>query len=112
MSILIFLILYYLLLCFSLSRLFPILGMEAKTAWIPGKNFGAWSEAVGRSPHYAWWLLFPIVNLFIYANLAIETVRSFGQFKFVHSVLAVIGAPFFFIWIVKNRANAFKGPSY
>jgi len=112
MSILIFLIVYYVLLSYSFTQILPLMGKDGKVGWIPGKNFGAWSEAVGRSPHYAWWLLFPIVNLFIYANLAIETVRSFGQFKFVHSVLAVIGAPFFFIWIVKNRANAFKGPSY
>lgn len=112
MSILLFLIIYYILLSYALSKLFPILGIKGKVGWIPGKNFGAWAKAVGRSPNYAWWLLFPIVNIFIYSYLAIEMVRSFGQLKFVHSVLAVIGAPFFFLWIVKNRANAFKGPSY
>lgn len=112
MSILIFLIVYYILLSFALSKLFPLLDIDATTGWVPGKNFGAWAQAVGRSPHYAWWLLFPIVNIFIYANLALEMVRSFGQFKFIHSVLAVIGAPFYFLWIVKNRPNAFKGPAY
>jgi signal peptidase I len=111
MGLLIFLIAFYLLLSYSLTLLFPLIGIPAKKGWIPGVNFGAWAHAVGRSPHYAWWLLFPIVNLFIYANLAIEMVRSFDQLKFKHSFLAVIGSPIYFIWLAKNRPKAYRGPS-
>lgn len=103
MGILIFILISYLLLCFTLAPLFRRAGSDPKKAWIPGVNFGEWAHIVGRKRSYAWWLLFPIVNIFIYAILAIDMGRAFGRLSFWDSVLAVVYAPLAFFLI--DRQN-------
>ena len=103
MGILLFILISYLLLCFTLAPLFRRAGTDPKKAWIPGLNFGEWAHIIGRKRHYAWWLLFPIVNIFIYAGMAIDMVRAFGKLSFWDSVLAVIYAPLSFFLIDRNN---------
>lgn len=109
MSILIFLIVTYFLLCFSLTGIFRKAGIDPKKAWIPGTNFAAWAELVGHKKSHAWWWLFPIVNLFIYAGMAVDTVRSFGKMRFIDSLLAVVYAPLSFFKIGKDQSK-YQGP--
>ena len=78
MSILIFLILLYLLNSFTMMKLFEKAGIPANKALIPGVAAAEWCKMVGRKPVYALWLLFPVVNFFIYAGLCIDMIRSFG----------------------------------
>jgi len=112
MSILIFLIISYLLLCLSLYWLFPKLGIEAVKAWIPGVNFAEWCAAIGHKKTHALWLLFPIVNIFILAGMSVDLVRSFGKMKFWHSAISVIYPPAIFAMIAKDPTCQFIEPAY
>ncbi|MCB9285465.1 MAG: signal peptidase I [Lewinellaceae bacterium] len=111
MEIIIFLLISYLLLSVSLYFLFPKAGEAGWKGLIPGYNFAVWARLVGRSPHYAWWMLFPIVNLFIYAYLCIEMVRSFKKYSFLHSFMAVVYAPAFFFYLAFSKNETYDGPT-
>jgi len=110
MSILIFVLVSYILLSYSLTLIFPKAGVEAWKGWVPGLNFVEWCKIVGRKPSYALWLLFPIVNIFIYCGLAVDMARSFGRFSLKDAALAVIYAPALFFMIAKNTNDKYEGP--
>ena len=100
------------LLSISLYLLFPKANVEAINGLIPGKNFIEWAKIIGRP---TWWpllLLIPIVNIFIFAGMAVHLVRSFGNYKFKDSALAVIYAPAAFASIAKNEKSKYLGPNY
>jgi signal peptidase I len=109
-SILIFLILSYILLSISLYLLFPKAGVAAVKGLIPGVNFVEWCKLIGRKPSYALWLLFPIVNLFIFCGMAVDLVRSFNKLGFIHSAVAVIYAPAIFASIALNKKDKYVSP--
>jgi signal peptidase I len=109
-SILIFLIVSYILLSVSLYLLFPKAGVPAVKGLIPGVNFVEWCKLIGRKPSYALWLLFPVVNIFIYCGMAVDLVRSFNKLKFIHSAIAVIYAPAIFTAIALNKEDKYAGP--
>lgn len=111
MWLLIFLFLSYLLLSISLQKIFVKAGYNAKDALIPGKNFGIWAKIIGRTPAYAWWLLFPIVNIFIFCGMAVDLVQSFGKNSFFESALAVIYAPLAFFRIGNDEKSKYIGPN-
>ncbi len=110
MEVLIFLVLTYALVCVTLVPLFKKAGINAKSAFLPGLNFVEWSKIIGRKPLYALWLLFPVVNIFIYTGMAVDLVRSFGYYRFWHSVLAVVFAPAVFYLIGKDNQATYQGP--
>ncbi|MDX1943752.1 MAG: S26 family signal peptidase [Saprospiraceae bacterium] len=111
MSILIFLIISYILLSISLYFLFPKAGEAGWKGLVPGLNFVVWAKVVGRNPWHAAWMLFPIVNFFIYAGLAIDMVRSFRHYTFWESLLSVIATPFFFFYLAFNEKEKYDGPT-
>ena len=110
MSILIFLILSYIFLSISLYLLFPKAGVPAVKGLIPGVNFAEWCKLIGRKPSHALWLLFPIVNIFIFCGMAVDMVRSFGKMSFWHSAIAVIYAPAIFTAIALNKDDKYVSP--
>ena len=77
---------------------------------IPGVNFLEWAKLIGRKPAFALWLLFPIVNIFIFCGMAVDLSRSFGKDKFWHATLSVIYAPFMFFIIARNEDDKYEGP--
>lgn len=108
---LIFLIIFYLLLCFGLQLLFKKANVDSWKAWVPGLNFAEWCKIIGRP---AWWaalLLLPLVNIFIFAGMAVDMVRSFGKYQLAHSALAVIAAPLYFIYLGFQREETYVGPT-
>lgn len=111
MTILIFLIVTYILLSYSLTLLFPQAGVEASKGWIPGVNFGEWAQIIGRKKSYAWRLLIPIYNIFVFAGMAIDMVRSFGKYTFWDSVLAVVYTPLKFFMVAKDEDAKYVGPT-
>ncbi len=111
MGLLIFFIIGYILLSISLFFLFPKAGETGWKGLVPGLNFVVWCKLVGRKPWHAAWLLFPIVNIFIYAGLCIDLVRSFRHYTFWESILAVIGAPFFFFYLAFSQKEIYDGPT-
>ncbi len=93
MAILLFLLVSYLILCGSLYLVFPKAGIPSFHAIIPGLNFMSWCSIIGRKKSYALWLLFPIVNIFIFVGMAVDLFRSFGRLGFLDETLAVLYAP-------------------
>lgn len=110
-SILIFLIVSYVLLSISLYMLFPKAGKEGWIGLVPGLNFVHWCDIIGRKRPYALWLLFPIVNIFIFVGMAVDMVRSFGKYKFKHSAIAVIYAPAIFFYLATKKEEKYIGPT-
>ena len=110
-SILIFLLVSYILLSISLYMLFPKAGEDAVKGLIPGVNFATWSKIIGRKPVYALWLLFPIVNIFIFCGMAVDMVRSFGKYSLSDSALAVIYSPLKFFMIAADKDAKYVGPT-
>ena len=117
MGVLAFLLASYLLLCYGLSLVFanaqaarPELGITARDAWIPGRNFGAWCRLVGRRPRFALWLLVPLVNVFVYAGLCVDLARSFGRFSFLDAAAAVLFSPLYVIWLGRSAELPYRGP--
>lgn len=110
MTILIFLIVSYILLSISLYMLFPKANIPAVKGLIPGVNFAEWCKIIGRKPSHALWLLFPVVNIFIFCGMAVDMVRSFNKLGFIHSAIAVIYAPAIFFAIAKNPNDKYAGP--
>ncbi|MFZ1748745.1 MAG: signal peptidase I [Saprospiraceae bacterium] len=91
--------------------LFPKAGVEATKGLIPGVNFVEWCKIIGQKPTHALWLLFPIVNIFIFAGMAVDLVRSFGKLKLSHSAAAVAYAPAIFFKIAKDNHAKYLGPT-
>lgn len=95
----------------SLYMLFPKAGVDAVKGLIPGVNFIEWCKLIGRKPTHALWLLFPIVNLFIFVAMAVDLVRSFGKLEFKHTAAAVIYAPAIFFKLAKAPEDVYLGPT-
>ncbi len=74
-------------------KLFEKAGVAGWKALVPGLNFVEWAKLIGRKPTYALWILFPVVNIFIWCGMAVDLVRAFGRFNFVSSALAVLYTP-------------------
>ncbi len=110
-NILIFIIVSYFILSYTLYLLFPKAGVDAIKGLIPGVNFVEWCKIIGRKPTYALWLLFPIVNLFIFAGMCVDMVRSFGKLEYKHTAVAVMYAPIIFYRIAQNGKDKYLGPT-
>jgi signal peptidase I len=106
------LLIAYILLSISLYFLFPKMSVPAWKGLVPGLNMVEWAKVVGRKPAHAAWLLFPIVNIFIFAGLAIDTIRSFGHLGFWQSVLSVLFAPFYFLFLAFQAGTKYEGPAW
>jgi signal peptidase I len=111
MSIPIFVLVSYILLSISLMKVFEKAGEAGWKGLVPGLNFVVWSKLVGRKGKYAAWLLFPIVNIFIYAGLCVDMVRSFKKYSFWHSAIAVIYAPLAFFYLGYKKEETYDGPT-
>jgi len=110
-SILIFLIISYVLLSISLYSVFEKANVPGWKGLVPGLNFVEWCKLIGRSPYYALWLLFPIVNIFIFCGMAVDMVRSFEKYEFKHSAIAVIFAPAIFFYLGRSKEEKYDGPT-
>lgn len=118
MGLLIFLVISYLILCYSLSLVFAKaipdlpegMSLKASDAWIPMVNFMKWAELVGRKGLFAFWLLVPLVNIFIFAGLCVDLARSFNQFSFKDSFLAVVASPIYFFLLGRREEATYEGP--
>ena len=111
MSVLLFLIVSYILLSASLYTVFEKAGVPGWKALVPGLNFVDWCPIIGRPKWYAALLLIPLVNIFIYAGICVDMVRSFGKYRFRDSALAVIYAPLSFFILGAKEENKYLGPT-
>ena len=109
MTIFYFLLVSYILLSVSLMKVFEKAGESGWKGLVPGLNFIVWSQIVGRPKWWAALLLLPIVNIFVYAGLCVDMVRSFGKYGFRHSALSVIYAPAIFLSIGYGKKESYQG---
>ena len=110
MTILIFLLVLYILVGVTLMKPFEKAGVPGWKALVPGLAAVEWCKIIGRKPWYALWLLFPIVNIFIFVGMCVDLVRSFGRYSFGYATLAVLYAPIAFFLIGRNPDDKYKGP--
>jgi len=89
----------------------PKADVQAWKALVPGWNFVVWCELIGRKGWFALWLLFPIVNIFIYAGMCVDMARSFKNYGFGHSALAVVFSPFYFLYLGLSGKEKYDGPT-
>jgi signal peptidase I len=108
---LLFLLITYVLLSISLYKVFEKADRPGWHGLVPGLNFVTWCDIVGRNKWHAAWLLFPLVNIFIFAGLCIDLVRSFGKYHFWHSFVSVVLAPFFFFYLGFSDKEKYLGPT-
>ena len=66
MGFFVILFIFYLLVSFSLYKVFDKAGVKPVKALIPGVNFMEWCKIIGQKPSHALWLLVPIVNIFVF----------------------------------------------
>ena len=104
-----FLIISYIILSVSLFFLFPKANVAGWKGLIPGLNFYEWGQVIGRKKWYFLWLLFPIVNLFIFVSMAIDLVRSFGRYGFRDAVITFVYAPISFFRIAFDNKSEYVG---
>ena len=105
-----FLIIGYLIFSAGMYFVFPKAGVDAWKGLVPGLNLYEMAGIVGRKKTHAWWMLFPIVNIFIFSALVIDLARSFGRHSFLHHFLAVVFAPFYSLWLGLDPKNKYNGP--
>ncbi len=110
-AILIFFIASYVFLSISLYLLFKKTEVEPWKGLVPGLNFVEWAKLIGRKPTYPLWLLFPVVNIFIFCGMAVDLVRSFKKYDFLHTAAAVIYAPAIFTWLATKDGEAYDAPT-
>ena len=111
MEILLFLLISYVLFSITLMKLFEKAGVQGSQALIPGTNFIVMCRLVGQPASHAAWLLFPIVNIFIFVGLCVDMVRSFGKYKLWQSALTVLYAPAMFYMIGREKSDKYLGPT-
>ena len=111
MGFLIFLLVFYVLVSLSLYKVFEKAGVDPKKALIPGVNFAEWCELIGQKRSHALWLLFPIVNIFIFAGMAVDLMRSFGNYGFWQSAFSVVLNPISNWWLGTNKDQKYLGPT-
>ena len=108
MIILAVILVIYILMSLTLRKVFEKAGVEGWKALVPGLNFVEICKLIGQSPWHAAWMLFPIVNIFIYAGMKVDLVRAFGKFNFTDSFWAVVFSPFIFNKI-GNDGSKYEG---
>ncbi|MEO0340381.1 MAG: signal peptidase I [Bacteroidota bacterium] len=111
MGFALFVLVLYVLVSISLFFLFPKTGVEGWKGLVPGLNFAEWCKVVGRKPLHALFLLIPIVNIFIFAGLAIDMVRSFKKYELWHSAVALVLTPVAFLYLAFNKDEKYDGPT-
>ena len=67
-----FLLIGYIIFSAGMYFVFPKAGVDAWKGLVPGLNLYELAGIVGRKKSHAWWMLFPIVNIFIFAALIID----------------------------------------
>ena len=106
-----FLTIFYILLSISLFFVFQKAGEAGWKGLIPGVNFVVWCKLIGQKSWWALLLLIPIVNIFIFAGMAVDLVRSFQKYKLWQSALAIIATPLYFLYLGLSSKEVYDGPT-
>lgn len=111
MSILLYIIVFYVLLSISLYMLFPKANVEAWKGLVPVMNLIEMAKIIGAPTWKIIWYFVPIVNLFIFISMSIDLVKSFGKYDFKWTILSFFYAPIAFILIAIDKDAKYIGPA-
>ena len=111
MEIFIFLLISYVLFSISCYMLFPKADQAAWKGLIPILNLLTLQEIVGRPSWKIIYAFIPIVNIFYYTSLCVQTVRSFRQYELKHTIWAAFYSPVIFLRIARDAKITYKGPN-
>jgi signal peptidase I len=112
MTVLIYIVIFYIALIISLYFLFPKAGVDAWKGLVPVLHFTEWCKIVGRPTWHAVFLYIPIVNIFIFCSMAIDLVRSFKKYSFWQSFVAAIFTPVSFFRIAFGKEEHYYEKSW
>ena len=92
----------------TLKKVFEKANVEGWKALVPGLNFVEICKLIGQPAAYAAWMLVPIVNIFVYAGIKVDLVRSFGKFSFTDSFWAVVFSPYI-LYKIGHDGSKYEG---
>ena len=109
---LILVILWIVLSRVGLYKMFEKAGEAGWKALVPVYNKLVWSDLIGR-PRWRVALIFiPIVKNFVVGGMGIDLVKSFAKWDFLDHTLAIIGTPFYFLYLGFSKDEKYLYKSY
>ena len=110
-SVITFFVIWYILIGLSSYKLFEKAHEPGWKGAIPIYNLYSWIELSGRPK---WWLLLllvPILNVFIYAQMIMDMLKSFEKTQFHDYVLGLVATPIYFGYMSFNENVEWDAPA-
>jgi signal peptidase I len=82
---------------------------EPWKGYIPFLNTWEMQKLTGRSKHWVFWQLIPVVGWFITPGIYIEFVKLFGRYSLSSHTATTFGAPVYFPYLAKSPDARFIG---
>ncbi len=95
---------------YGVMQLFNKAGMTGWRAFVPVIGKFDWFQLIGKAKWKYILLWIPLVNIFIFAGIIIDLVRSFGRHSFTDHVLAVVFAPIYLPWLAHQKSTSYQYP--
>lgn len=96
----------------GLYKMFEKAGEAGWKALVPIYNKIVWSDLIGRPRWRVALLLVPIVNLFVLVGMIIDLVKSFDKHEFHEHFMAVLGLPFYFLYLGFSKEEQYVNKGY
>lgn len=109
--ILLYIFLIYVAIGLSAYKLFEKAGVEGWKAAVPFLNLWFWLEITGRPK---WWLIMlavPLLNIFIFAQMIMDLLKSFDRTEFADFAFGLLATPFYFAWLSTNAKVEYNAPA-
>ncbi len=107
-----FLAVYFVGTAIGMYKLFEKAGLAGWKAFVPVLNLATLLQLVGRPLWHLIYLLIPVVNLFYWAYVMIETANSFGKYTFLDHFYAGVLPFWFFPKIGFNTEDRYLGGDF
>lgn len=109
--ILIIIFLIYVAIGIASMKLFEKAGEDGWKAAIPFYNLFVWQKITGRP---LWWLamlLVPLLNIFVFAQMLMDLLKSFDRTSFSDYLLGLLLPPFFLGWMSYSKDVSYNAPA-
>lgn len=94
----------------GLYKMFEKAGKPGWQALVPIYNFYVWLGIIGRPLYWLLLLFIPIINVFIYAYMHVDIVRSFGKKGLGEHAMAIL-IPFIYFPRIGFSEDKYIGPA-
>jgi len=95
---------------YGVMQLLNKAGMTGWRAFIPVIGKLDWMQLIGKAKWKYVLLWIPLVNIFVFAGMIVDLVRSFGKHGFGDHFLAVVFAPIYLPWLAHQKNTEYKYP--